>query len=108
VPARVAKTAKRTAERPEAATRLQGWAAIARFLGQPTAAAQRWAKEGMPIAREGRHVTADPAALSAWLGRESGVHRAVHIAPGKEDLADDLKQALADLKQRRRNPHRVK
>jgi hypothetical protein len=104
----VAKTARRTAEHPEAPTRLEGWAAIAHFLGQPTAAAQRWAKDGMPVAREGRHVTADPAALSAWLGRESGVHRAVHIAPGKADLAGDLKQALADVKHRRRKLHRVK
>jgi hypothetical protein len=104
----VAKTAKRTAEHPEAAARLQGWAAIARFLGQPTTAAQRWAREGMPVAREGRYVTADTAALSAWLGRESGVHRPVHIAPGKADLAGDLKQALADVKHRRRNLHRVK
>jgi hypothetical protein len=28
---------------------LKGWAAIAKFLSQPTSTVQRWASEGMPV-----------------------------------------------------------
>ena len=32
---------------------LKGWAAIAKFLGQPVPTVQRWATEGMPLTRIG-------------------------------------------------------
>jgi hypothetical protein len=35
---------------------LKGWQQIAAFLGQPVSVAQRWAKTGMPVARQGRFV----------------------------------------------------
>lgn len=50
---------------------LKGWAEIAKFPGQPISVAERWAKSGMPLRREVRHVTASPAELNKWLGRES-------------------------------------
>ena len=46
---------------------LKGWAAIAKFLGQPTPTVQRWATEGMPLTRIGRYVAASPAELEGWL-----------------------------------------
>src|SRR5438105_14984386 len=50
---------------------LKGWQQIAKFLGQPVATSQRWAKSGMPVPRQGRYVTAVPAELNRWLSRDS-------------------------------------
>jgi hypothetical protein len=76
-------------------TMMTGWAAIAKFLGQPVAVAERWAKDGMPVQRKGRYVTASPEELSKWLGRESGAKEAVHIAQRTEsDLLQDLRRGL--------------
>jgi hypothetical protein len=50
---------------------LKGWQQIATFLGQPRSVAQRWAKSGMPVTREGRSLHASPEELNRWLGRES-------------------------------------
>ena len=46
---------------------LKGWAAIAKFLGQPIPTVQRWGNEGMPLTRIGRYVAASPAELERWL-----------------------------------------
>ena len=74
---------------------LNGWAQIAQFLGQPIAVAQRWARSGMPLKREGRLVTASPEELSRHLGREAGLDVPVHIASEEMDLSADLKRALS-------------
>ena len=74
---------------------LTGWAQIAQFLGQPIAVAQRWAKSGMPVKREGRFMTASPEELSRYLGREAGLDVPVHIASEEMDLSADLKRALS-------------
>ena len=58
---------------------LKEWAQIARFLGQPFATVQRWAKSGMPVRREGRYMYASPEELSQWLARESGEAEPVQI-----------------------------
>jgi hypothetical protein len=47
---------------------LDGWQEIAEFLGQPSSVAQRWAKSGMPVTRQGRRVHASPDDLNRWLG----------------------------------------
>ncbi len=86
---------------------LKGWNAIASHLGQPVAVAQRWAKSGMPVKREGRYVVASPEELSRWLGRESGTTEVVHIAAAGEDLTTELRRGLAEAR-RRRKVHRVK
>jgi hypothetical protein len=72
---------------------LEGWESIARFLGQPPSVAQRWAKTGMPVTREGRFVTASPEALNEWLGRESGTGP-IHVATPQTDLSAELKRGL--------------
>jgi len=75
--------------------RLKGWSEIASFLGQPVAVAQRWARSGMPVAREGRFMYASREELSEYLGREAGLDVPVHIATENADLSADLKRALA-------------
>jgi hypothetical protein len=72
---------------------LKGWQHIAAFLGQPVSVAQRWAKTGMPVARQGRLVVASPEELNKWLGRESG--EPVHVATEEADLSSELKRGLA-------------
>jgi hypothetical protein len=79
-------------------TLLTGWASIARFLGQPIAVAERWAKEGMPVQRKGRYVAASADELSKWLGRESGAP--IHITQGTE--SNLLESLRTGLKQARR------
>jgi len=74
---------------------LKGWRQIAQFLGQQIAVAQRWAKSGMPVKREGRFMTASPEQLSRYLGREVGLDVPVHIATENTDLSADLKRALS-------------
>ncbi len=78
---------------------LKGWKAIADYLGQPIAVAQRWGKSGMPIRREGRYTVATPADLSRWLGGESGAREPVHIAAeGDTDLSAALRKSLSAVK----------
>ena len=74
---------------------LKGWAQIAQFLGQPIAVAQRWARSGMPVKRQGRFMTASPEELSRYLGREAGLDVPVHIASEEMDLSADLRRALS-------------
>jgi hypothetical protein len=74
---------------------LKGWAAIADFLKMPPATAQRWAKAGMPIKREGRFATSDPDELRAWLGREAKMPAPAHIATNTADLSSGLKESIA-------------
>ena len=75
--------------------RLKGWSEIASFLGQPVAVAQRWARSGMPVTREGRFMCASREELSRYLSREAGLDVPVHIATENADLSADLKRALA-------------
>ncbi len=82
---------------------LRGWKQIADFLGQPVATAQHWAKEGMPVTREGRYITASTAELSEWLGREQHRQQPVHIAArGERDLSAELRRGLTDVRRRKR------
>ena len=75
--------------------RFKGWNEIASFLGQSVAVAQRWARSGMPVTREGRFMYASREELSGYLGREAGLEVPVHIATENMDLSGDLKRALA-------------
>jgi hypothetical protein len=61
---------------------LKGWAAIAMFLGTSPSSAQGWAKQGMPVKREGRFAIADPSEVQAWLGRQSHMPKPAHILTG--------------------------
>ncbi len=80
---------------------LKGWKAIAEFLGQTPAVAQRWHEEGMPVTKQGRSVYANPEELTQWVGMESGKRKPVHIASDNEDLKADLKEGLSYIRGRR-------
>jgi hypothetical protein len=80
--------------------RLEGWNAIAKFLGQTPAVAQRWQESGMPVERSGRHVSASPEELTQWVGTEAGKSKPVHIAMDQENLLADLKEGLAYVRHR--------
>jgi hypothetical protein len=79
---------------------LKGWQQIADFLGEPAAVVQRWATEGMPVAKQGRFVTSTRAELNAWLGRESG--KPIHVVTVESDLSAELKRGLAFVRQGKR------
>ena len=94
--AKAAKKSRRPTPTPKIQKeRLKGWNEIAGFLGQPVAVAQRWARSGMPVTREGRFMYASREELSRYLGREAGLDVPVHIATENADLSADLKRALA-------------
>jgi hypothetical protein len=95
----VNKKLKKTS--PEAA-KLKGWAAIAAFLAIPVSTAQRWAKEGMPVHREGRFTVANAEELSSWLGRESHMAGPAHVATGATDLAGALKESISAAKREKK------
>jgi hypothetical protein len=84
---------------------LQGWRQIASFLGQPLSVAQRWAKTGMPVTRQGRNVYALPEQLNLWLGRESA-GEPIQIASDSPDLSSELKRGLSYV--RKHSPARKK
>jgi hypothetical protein len=85
-------------------TVLIGWAAIAKFLGQPLAVAARWAKGGMPVQRKGRYVIAAPDELSNWLGRETSAKEPVHIAQANEaDILSSLRLGLKEARTSKRS-----
>lgn len=82
--------------------RLEGWKAIAKFLGQTSGVAQRWQESGMPVVRSGRHVYASPEELTQWVGTEAGKTKPVHIAMDQENLLADLKEGLAHVRRQRK------
>jgi hypothetical protein len=97
----VPKTKSRRVPKSKADSgRLEGWKAIAQFLGQTPAVAQRWQESGMPVARSGRHVYASPEELTQWVGTEAGKSQPVHIAMNQENLLAELKEGLAYVRRR--------
>src|SRR3984893_16388029 len=80
---------------PTSSSEVRGWPAIARFLGMPNSTVHRWAKEGMPIRREGRNVVASPEELNQWLQRTSGEAVGVHVATQGSDLVKKVRASLA-------------
>ena len=85
---------------------LIGWPAIAQYLGQPTAVAQRWAKGGMPVQRKGRSMTAKADELQAWLGKESNTGAPVHIAQSTDDdLLANLRRGLKEVRSGSEHSH---
>lgn len=77
---------------PANSSSLRGWSAIAKFLGLPNPTIHRWAKQGMPVQREGRGVVAKPEELNEWLQKTSG---GVHVVSAGADLLKDLRASLA-------------
>jgi hypothetical protein len=74
---------------------LKGWTAIAKFMGTTPASAQTWAKQGMPVKREGRYAVADPKEVQAWLGQQSHMPGPAHILTNETDIASALKESLS-------------
>jgi hypothetical protein len=64
----------------------------------PNSTAHRWAKEGMPVRREGRNVIASPEELNQWLQRTSGEAAGVHVVTPGSDLLKDLRASVAAQK----------
>ena len=92
------RTSSKSAPPP---TLLKGWQQIASFLSQPVSVAQRWAKEGLPVTRQGRYMTTTPDELNKWLGREAG-GEPLHVATPESDLAAELKRGLAYVRGQKR------
>ncbi len=82
-------------------TTLKGWQQISAFLSQPVSVAQRWAKDGMPLKRQGRFMTATPEDLNKWLGREVG-GEPVQVATADLDLSKELKRGLAFVRRQKK------
>jgi phage terminase Nu1 subunit (DNA packaging protein) len=80
---------------------LIGWRNISEFLGEPMSVVQRWSKQGMPVHREGRHVSATPDELNTWLRRESG--KPLQVATKKTDLTSELKRGLSFVRYKKLN-----
>ena len=80
---------------------LKGWAEIAKFLELPVSTAQRWARQGMPVRREGRYVQASTDELRRWLGTSRPNDSVESIVGDKSDLATELKRSLKGRDKRR-------
>ena len=102
-----ARKTKQKAEASPQTGRLKGWAAIADFLKMPPATAQRWAKAGMPVKREGRSMVADPDDLLAWLGREARMPAPAHIGTNTADLSSGLRESIAAAKKGNKSKRQI-
>jgi hypothetical protein len=80
---------------------LKGWTAIAKFMGTTPASAQTWAKQGMPVKREGRYAVADPKEVQAWLGQQSHMPGPAHILTNETDIASALKESLSIVRRKK-------
>ena len=100
---KVKPKAKNATRPPKPASDLRGWPAIAQFLGMPNSTVHRWAKEGMPVRREGRNVIASPDELNQWLQRTSGEAAGVHVTSPGSDLLKDLRASVAAQKSGKRS-----
>jgi hypothetical protein len=74
---------------------LKGWKAIAGHLGIPAATAQRWARDGMPVRRQGRFTVADATQLRDWLGREAHMLGPAQVMAGNADVGEALRASIA-------------
>ena len=81
---------------------LKGWKAIGDYLGIGAATAQRWAKSGMSVRREGRHTAAEPQEISRWLGREAHMAGDAIVATNEADIAAALKDSISAVRSKKR------
>jgi hypothetical protein len=95
------KARKKTTARP-APEVLKGWKIIGEYLGMGAATAQRWAKGGMPVRREGRYTVADPEDISRWLGREAHMSGPAIVASKDADISAALKQSISAVRKEKR------
>ena len=88
-------------KKTSSAPALKGWTAIAKFMGTTPASAQAWARQGMPVKREGRFTVADPAEVQAWLGEQSHMPKPAHILTNDADIAAALKESISVVKRKK-------
>jgi hypothetical protein len=81
---------------------LKGWKGIASFLGISENAAQRWARGGMPVRKEGRFTVAEPEQLRSWLGRESHMPEPAHVVTPQTDMSAALKASISAMRRKRK------
>ena len=86
--------------KPSSDSSLQGWNAIAKFLGQTAVGSPRWHESGMPVEYLGRRVSGVPEELRRWVGTDAGKSKPVHIAREQETLLADLTEGLAYVRRR--------
>ncbi len=89
-------------QRQQAPEPLKGWAAIGSYLGIGAATAQRWAKSGMPVRREGRYTVADPDEIRQWLGREAHMSAPAYVATKDADISQAMKQSISAVRKQKR------
>ena len=94
--------AQRKTKKAAEADKLKGWKAIASYLGISESAAHRWAKNGMPVQREGRSTVAEPEELRRWVGRESHMPEAAHIVTPETDISAALKASISATRRNRK------
>jgi hypothetical protein len=94
--------ARKNARKSPEANKLKGWKAIAAYLGISESAAHRWAKNGMPVKREGRSTVAEPEELRTWVGRESHMPEAAHIVTPETDISAALKASITATRRHRK------
>jgi hypothetical protein len=89
--------------RQEPSQTLKGWKGIGDYLGIGAAVAQRWAKSGMPVKRQGRLTVADADEIRKWLGREAHMPGAAHVVTDTgDDISAALKESISALRRRNR------
>lgn len=94
--------ARRKTPSKAAGPELKGWKAIAEYLAIPASTAHRWARDGMPVRKQGRVMAADPKELSAWLGRTAHMPGPAAILTNKADVAGALKESIAAMRKGRK------
>jgi hypothetical protein len=94
---------KKSAKRQELPEALKGWKAIGAYLGIGAATAQRWAKSGMPVKREGRYTIADSDEIRRWLGRETHMPAPAHVLTPNADISAALKESISAVRRRKRS-----
>ncbi len=88
--------------KPHTTTTLQGWKAIGDYMGIGAATAQRWAKSGMPVRREGRYTVADPEDVRTWLGKEAHMSAPAVVATNDADIGEALKQSISAIRKEKK------
>ena len=88
--------------RAETPKTLKGWQAIGAYLGIGAASAQRWAKGGMPVRRQGRFTVADADEIRKWLGHEAHMPAPAHVLTNESDVTAALKASISALRRRNR------
>lgn len=85
---------------------LKGWKAIGEYLGIGEASAQRWAKGGMPVKRQGRFTVANADEIRKWLGKEAHMPAPARVVTDTgDDISAALKESISALVRQKKHAH---